>query len=155
MSSAADLGYRDAPDSSGSPAATRRLPPIAEMAVASIILMMGGGIYLASYLPRHPPLGVPLGLVIAGGALTLIDVAILARIRPFAWQTFFLVLRWALLAYLVIAGLLAFVFIHNDVTGNTLGVLVATLFVFAVDVPTILAFTVARFWEQPTADPAR
>jgi hypothetical protein len=121
-----------------------RLPPIAEIAVASIVMMLIGGIYLAAHLPQRPSLGVPTGLVVAGGVLTLADMALLSRIRPFAWKPFFLVLRWSLLAYAVIAGILEFVFVFDHTPGTTLLVLTATLVVFAVDVPTILAFTVAR-----------
>jgi hypothetical protein len=128
-----------------SPLLERKLPPIAELAVVSVVMMMAGGIFMASHLPTPPPLAVPVALVAGGGFLTLVAVVLLARIRPFAWRTFFLVLRWALIAYFVIGGLLAFVFVHNHVTGSTLAVLVATLVVFAVDVPTVLAFTVARF----------
>jgi hypothetical protein len=123
----------------------RKLPPIAEVAVVSMALMMVGGIYLAAQLPKQPGLAVPVALVIAGGALTLADLAVLSRIRPFAWSTFFLVIRWALLAYLVIAGLLEYVFIRDHTPGSTMAVLTFTLLVFALDVPTILAFTVARF----------
>ncbi len=138
------------PDPSGDPnggqvAAARRLPPIAEIAVASIVCVLIGGVYLAAHLPRHPPLGVPTGLLVAGAVLTLADVALLASIRPFAWRSFFLVLRWALLAYLVIGGMLEFIFVYDHTAGTTLFVLTATLLVFAVDVPTILAFTVARY----------
>lgn len=128
-----------------SPLLERKLPPIAELAVVSVVMMMAGGIFMASHLPAPPPLAVPVSLVAAGGLLTVVAVVLLARVRPFAWRTFFLVMRWALLAYFVIGALLAFVFVHNHVTGSTLGVLVATLVVFAVDVPTILAFTVARY----------
>jgi hypothetical protein len=123
----------------------RRLPPIAEVAVVSIALMLVGGIYLAAHLPNRPSLGVPVALVIAGGVLTLADMVMLSRIRPFAWSTFFLVIRWALLAYLVIAGTLEFVFVFDHTPSTTMVVLTATLVVFAVDVPTILAFTVARY----------
>ena len=127
------------------PAVARRRPPIAEMAVASMVLVLVGGVYLAAHLPKHPPLAVPTALLLAGAVLTLADVAMLSRIRPFAWKSFFLVLRWALLAYLVIGGLLEFVFVFDHTAGATLVVLTATLVVFAVDVPTILAFTVARY----------
>ncbi len=123
----------------------RKLPPIAQIAVMSIALMLIGGVYLAAQLPGHPGLAVPVGLVIAGAALTAADVAWLSRIRPFAWPAFFLVLRWGLVAYVVIAGLLGYVFIRDHTPGATVAVLVATLVVFAVDVPLILAFTVARF----------
>ncbi len=77
------------------------------------------------------------------------------RVRPFAWPVFFLVFCWALVAYLVIAGLLGFVFVRDDTPGATLAVLVATLLVFGVDVPLILAFTVARYADPgpAAADP--
>jgi hypothetical protein len=128
----------------------RKLPPIAEIAVVSICLMLIGGIYLAAKLPGHPGLVAPVALVVAGALLTAGDMVALSRIRPFAWPTFFLVLRWALLAYLIIAGMLEFVFIRDHTPASTMAVLTATLFVFAVDVPTILAFTVARFAEGPS-----
>jgi hypothetical protein len=132
----------------GAPAAStagRRLPPVAELAVASVALMLIGGVYLAAHLPGHPVLAVPVATVAAGALLTAVDLVLLSRIRPFAWPAFFLVFRWALVAYLVIAGLLGFVFIRDHTPGATLAVLVATLVVFAVDVPLILAFTVARY----------
>jgi hypothetical protein len=132
----------------GAPAASpadRRLPPVAELAVASVALMLIGGVYLAAHLPGHPGLAVPVATVAAGALLTAVDLVLLSRIRPFAWPVFFLVFRWALVAYLVIAGLLGFVFIRDHTPGATLAVLVATLVVFAIDVPLILAFTVARY----------
>ena len=129
--------------------ASRRLPPVAEIAVVSIALMLAGGIYLAAHLPGHPSLAVPVATLAAGGAATLADLVLLSRIKPFAWPVFFQVFRWGLLAYLVIAGVLGFVFIHDQSAGATLAVLVATLAVFfAVNVPLILAFTVARY-QQP------
>jgi drug/metabolite transporter (DMT)-like permease len=123
----------------------RKLPPVAEVAVASICMMLVGGVYLAAKLPGHPSLVLPVALVIAGGFLTAADMVLLSRVRPFAWTPFFLVLRWALLAYGIIAGMLEYVFIRDHTPGSTMAVLTATLVVFAIDVPTILAFTVARF----------
>ncbi len=127
----------------------RKLPPVAEVAVVSICMMLVGGVYLAAKLPHRPSLVLPVALVVTGGILTVGDMIVLSRVRPFAWAAFFQVLRWALLAYGIIAGMLEFVFIRDHTPGSTMAVLTATLIVFAVDVPTILAFTVARF-----ADPA-
>lgn len=107
--------------------------------------MLSGGIYLAAHLPRRPPLTPAVGLLAGGGALSIAAVMLLSRIRPFAWATFFLVARWALLAYVVIAGILGFVFIYDHTRGATLAVLLMTLVVFALDVPMIIAFTVARY----------
>ena len=126
---------------------TRRLPPVAELVVASLALMLTGGVYLAAHLPHPPPLAPAVGLLAAGAALTVVAVVLLARIRPFAWKTFVVVARWALIAYAVIAGLLAYVFVHDGTRGATLVVLVLTLFVFAADVPAVIAFTVARYDE--------
>ena len=134
-------------DGSAPSVVERRLPPIAELAVASVALMISGGVYLAAYLPRQPPLAPAVGLLASGGALTVAAMVLLSRVRPFAWGTFFLVLRWALLGYSVIAGLLGFVFVYDHTQGATLAVLILTLVVFAFDVPTIIAFTVARYDE--------
>jgi hypothetical protein len=123
----------------------RRLPPVAEIAVASVALMLIGGIDLAARVPGRPSVAIPAGFVGAGAILTMVDIVVLSRIRPFAWSVFFLVMRWALLAYLVIAGLLEYVFVFDHTAGAALAVLTGTLVVFAIDVPTILAFTVARY----------
>ncbi len=125
--------------------AARKLPPVAEIAVVSIALMLAGGVYLAAHLPGHPSLAVPVATLAAGGLTTAVDLVLLSQIRPFAWPVFFLVFRWALAAYLVIAAVLSFVFIHDHTPGAALAVLMATLAVFAVNVPLILAFTVARY----------
>jgi hypothetical protein len=132
----------------------RSLPPVAELLVVSIALMMIGGIYLAAQTPGHPSLAAPVGLVAAGGAMTATGVVLLSRIRPFAWSTFSLVMRWALLAYLIIAGMIEFVFIRDHAPGSTVAVLSVALFFFAVDVPAILAFTVAKFASPEEAEPS-
>ncbi|MHB8341909.1 MAG: hypothetical protein ACYDB7_12175 [Mycobacteriales bacterium] len=137
--------------SGGESVAARRLPPIAELFVTSVALMITGGVYLASHLPNHPPLGPAVALLCGGGALTITALVLLSRVRPFAWGTFFLVARWALLAYVVIAGLLGFVFVYDHTRGATLAVLISTLVVFALDVPTIIAFTVARYERASSA----
>jgi len=123
----------------------RRLPPVAELAVGSLALMLGGGVYLAAHLPRHPPLGPVVGLLVAGAVLTSAALVLLSRLRPFAWRTFFLVARWALAAYAVITGVGVFIFVYDHTSGSTLVVLVLSLIVFAIDVPTVIAFTVARY----------
>ena len=125
----------------------RRFPPIATLVVVSVALVVSGGVYLAAHLPSPPPLAPAIGLLAAGAALTVVALVFLVRVRPFAWDTFFLVARWAVLAYLVIAGLLGFVFVFDHTKGATLVVLILTLALFALDVPTLIAFTVARYEE--------
>ena len=133
----------------------RRLPPIAELIVLSVALMLSGGVYLGAHLPVRPSLTPSVVLLAAGAVATIAAVIMLIRIEPFAWKTFFLVARWAFVAYLVIAGILAFVFIFDHTRGATLAVLLATLAVFAVDVPVVMAFTVARYEEASVLAPSR
>lgn len=129
--------------------ASRRLPPVTAVCITSMGLVVAGGIYLAAHLPHVPPLGPAVGLVGAGAAVLLAAVVLLARLRSFAWGRFFSVARYVLLAYGVIAGVLAFVFVDDGTRGAPLALLLASLAVFAVDVPVILAFTVARYEAPP------
>jgi hypothetical protein len=121
------------------------LPPISEVAVVVIALVVTGGIYLAAYLPRRAPLGPAFGLLAAAAALLAWNVVSLSRLKSFAWGTFVLVGRWALLAYLVIAGMLEYVFVLDHTRGSILVVLTLMLAIFAVNIPLLLAFSVARY----------
>jgi hypothetical protein len=80
---------------------------------------------------------------------------VLARVRDFAWRTFFVVGGWALAAYLVIAGMLEFVFVLDHTQGGLLIVLTLMLAVYAVNVPLLLAFSVARYQPGKAAGPGR
>ena len=131
------------------PSPERRLPPVAEMAVATMILVVIGGVYVAAHMPRDVPLVLPAALVFAAGLLLVVNVLALSRVREFAWATFFLVWKWALLAYAVIAGMLVYVFIRNDTPGDVLALLTAMLVIFAADIPLLFAFSVARY--QPAS----
>jgi hypothetical protein len=123
----------------------RRLPPVTQVGMASLALIVAGGIYLSSHLPRHVPLTPAVLLLCLSAALMIGNVASLARLPGFAWNRFFAVARWALLAYLITAGLIEFVFVRNHVRGGALAVLTASLVVYAVHVPMLIGFTVARY----------
>ena len=69
----------------------------------------------------------------------------LARVRDFAWDTFLLVGRWALLAYVIQAGMIEYAFVHNHASGAPLVVVTLMLVMFAITIPTVIAFTVARY----------
>lgn len=122
-----------------------RFPPVAELGTACLVLVVAGGILMASYAPRRPPLGLPVALLIASGILLLANIVMLARTRGLAWDKFFLVGRWTLLAYVVAAGLIEYAFARNHTRGGPLLVVTLMLVVFAVDVPLIISFTVARY----------
>lgn len=125
--------------------AERRLPPISEVCVVVTALVVCGGIYLAAHLPRQAPLGPAIALLAAAGALVLGNVAMLGRLQGFGWDVFFQVGRWALLGYAVIAGMLEYVFVLDHTPGRLLVVLTLMLVVFAVNIPILLAFSVARY----------
>jgi hypothetical protein len=133
------------------PLASRRFPPIAGLAVVSLALVVVGGILMASYVPRRPPLAVPLAITVTSAVLLLASVFLLARLRQFAWDRFFLVWRWALLAYVISAGMIGFAFVHDRTRGATLALVLVMLVIFALDVPLIIATTVARYSSLPHA----
>jgi len=125
----------------------RRLPPIAEIAVAAMALIIVGGITLASRLPHPAPLPLLIALLAAAAVLVLTDVVLLARLRDFAWPLFFQVASWSLLAYSVMYGILEFTFVYDHVAGSTLVVLTLMLVVIAIDIPLLFGFSVARYAE--------
>jgi len=125
----------------------RKLPPVTELGMASLALIVAGGIYLASHLPNHVPLGPAVALLIASATLLAANLIALSRVRGFAWQRFVEVGRWALLAYAITAGLIEFSFVRNHLSGGPLVVLTLSLVVYAVHVPVLIAFTVARYTE--------
>jgi hypothetical protein len=125
--------------------ALRKLPPVTGLAVAALILVVAGGIFLAAHLPRPAPLGPPAAALTLAVLALLTAAALLARVRDFAWHTFFVVAGWTLAAYLVIAGMLEFVFVLDHTPGRLLVLLTLMLLVFAIDVPLLLGFSVARY----------
>jgi hypothetical protein len=129
----------------------RSFPPVTELAMASLALIVAGGIYLSSHLPQHVSLA-PAIVLLAGSAILLaLNLVLLARVSQFAWDRFFQVGKWSLLAYVVIAGMIEYVFLRNHLSGGPLVVLTLSLVIFAVHVPTLVGFTVARYYE-PAAE---
>jgi hypothetical protein len=130
------------------PVAERQFPPIQQIAVATLVLIVIGGIYTAAHLPRHVPQGPTIGLLAGACVLLAVNVALLSRIEGFAWKTFRLVAGWVLAAYAVIAGMLEYVFVYDHTRGSQLVILTAMLAVFAVNIPLLLGFSVARFQDE-------
>jgi hypothetical protein len=131
----------------------RKLPPFTELGMLSLALIVIGGIYLSSHIPQHVPLGLPIALLIASTALVVVNLALLSRVPGFAWARFFQVGKWALAAYLVTAALIEYAFLRNHLRGGPLVILTLSLLVYAVQVPGMIAFTVARY-DTPTDDAA-
>ena len=129
----------------------RRLPPIAQLTVCSLALVVIGGILMASSVPRQPPLAVPAALAAVSALLELTSGFLLSRLEQFAWPRFFLAFRWALLAYVISAGMIGFAFVRDHTRGAPLALVIVMLVIFALDVPVVIAFTVARYSSPPYA----
>ena len=125
--------------------AEARQPPFTQVGMVSLALIIIGGIYLSAKIPEHVSLGPAVALLIASALLLAYNVFSLTRVEGFAWWRFVQVGRWTLLAYTTIAGMIEFAFLEDHVTGGTLVVLTLSLVVFALEVPTLIAFTVARY----------
>jgi drug/metabolite transporter (DMT)-like permease len=121
------------------------LPPVTEVAVASMILIVIGGIYMASHLPHHAPVVLPIIVLVGSAALIAWNALMLSRVREFSWSTFWLVGRWAILAYIVIGGMLLYVFLKDGTRGSQLLLVTLMLITYAVNVPLLLAFGAARY----------
>ena len=128
--------------------ADRKMPPVDILAMVTLGLIIASGIYLAAHLPRPAAKGPAIVLIGAAAVVMIVNVILLSRIRPFAWKVFWQVAGWSLLAYAVIAGILLFVFIYDHTRGFMLVALALSLVFFAVDIPLLLGYSVARY--QPT-----
>ncbi len=131
-----------------------KYPPFTELAMLSLALIVAGGIYLASHIPKQVPLTPAVILLVLSTAVMVYNLASLTRVRNFDWERFWVVSRWSLLAYLVIAGLIEYVFLQNGLSGGPLVVLTLSLVVFAIHVPALVGFTVARYADTAPLDPA-
>jgi hypothetical protein len=125
----------------------RNYPPVTGIAMTSLALIVAGGIYLSAHLPQHVPIGPAVVLLVLSAALMAYNIYSLTRVKDFPWPRFFAVAKWSLLAYLVIAGLIEYAFLHNHLSGAPLVVLTLSLLIFAVHVPMLLGFTVARYYD--------
>jgi hypothetical protein len=122
-----------------------RLPPVTQLGMLSLALVLVAGIYLSAHLPEHVSLGPAVALLGVSALVLTGNVLALYRTEGFAWRRFLEVARWALLAYSIIAGMIEYVFLRNHTSGGPLVVLTLSLVVFALNVPVLIAFTVARF----------
>ena len=125
---------------------------MARLATVTLALVVSGGIYMAANYGRSATLVPAVGLTAAAGLVLLVNVILVGRIKEFAWDKFFQVTGWALLAYVAIAGILEFVFVFDHTPAKQLGLFTAMLTMFALDVPLLLGFSVARWQPPPGTD---
>jgi hypothetical protein len=130
----------------------RRLPPVTQLGMLSLSLITAAVIYLSAHLPKHVSLGPAIALLAVSALLLAANVVTLGRTEGFAWRRFLEVARWALLAYSIISGLIEYVFLRDNTSGGPLIVLTLSLVVFALNVPVLIAFTVARYDDPDSAE---
>jgi hypothetical protein len=123
----------------------RRLPPVTQLGMLSLGLVLAAGIYLSAHLPQHVSLGPAVALLGASALVFAGNMLALARVKGFAWRRFFEIARWALLAYTIVAAMIEYAFLRNHTSGGPLVVLTLSLLVFAGNVPVLIGFTVARY----------
>ena len=123
----------------------RRLPPVTEIGAASMIAVAVGVIYNASYLPKHAQTSIAVVILVVAALLQVANALLLARIERFAWARFRQVAGWSLLAYAVIGGMIEYAFVYDHTRGTQLVVLTLLLVLFMLNVPVLIAFTVARY----------
>jgi hypothetical protein len=135
-------------DTSSLRAVDRPVPPVGWFSSSALGLVIVGGILLASYAPRKAPLLLATTLLVLAIVLLVIAASLMVRIKEFAWSTFATFFKWGFLAYAIVAGMIEFAFVHDHTRGSSLIIVTLMLVVFALSVPTTIAFTVARF-EDP------
>jgi hypothetical protein len=121
-------------------------PPVTQLVIGSLALVLVGGILMAAQFP-DPPLTAPVLLLVGSAVLFASCMVLLTRQPVFAWGVLTQVGRWSLLAYVVIAGMIEYSFIHNHATGTPLLVLTLMLVMFSLDVALSIGYSVARFAE--------
>jgi hypothetical protein len=132
-------------DPGGDSLIDRRVPPVTEVGAASMIAIAVGLIYNASFLPKHAQTSIAVAILLVAAALQLLNAFLLSRLRDFAWARFRQVAGWALLAYAVIAGMIEYAFVYDHTRGTPLIILTLLLALFMLNVPVLIAFTVARY----------
>lgn len=123
----------------------RKMPPVNLIGTVALGFAIAGVTYLTSTLPEEPPFTPAIVLLALATAAVIANAITLARIQDFAWRIFFVVGGWTLLGYGLISGLLMFILIYNHLPAQQLAFQIATLCLLAVDVPMMLAFSVARY----------
>jgi uncharacterized membrane protein YoaK (UPF0700 family) len=125
--------------------AEQKFPKAVETVTVSLAAVVVAGVWLGSHAPRRPPLALPSVLLVVAALLLVAGVVMITRVTDFSWSTFVRVGRWALLAYIIAAGMIEFAFLRNHTSGAPLAVVTGLLVVFALDVPFLIATTVARY----------
>ena len=128
-----------------------RLPRVDVVGGIAMALTAASVIYIAATIGRHVTLVPSIVLTSAASVALLAAFLLLATARGFAWHTFRRVAGWTLVAYLVIAGMLEYVFLYDDMRGGRLALMTLALLIFALSVPLEVGYGTARFDDTAAA----
>lgn len=124
----------------------RDSPPVAKVGMLALAVFAAGGIYVSFRLPHHIALA-PAAVLLGLSALLLVgNLFTLTRVRGLALDRFLESGYWAMLACLPIAGLIVYELVRDHVSGGPLLMLTLTVAVYAVHVPMLIGFAVARYY---------
>ena len=126
----------------------KKLPPISELSVLVLAVIVAGGVYLAAHLPKHATLVPTTIAVVVAGTIVLVNIFLLLQIKEFDWKVFTTVAKWTLVAYGLFAAALEYIFIKDGSRGGVLVLMTATLIIFAINLPIHFGFTVARYSDK-------
>ena len=117
--------------------------PSALAATAALTCAVLGGIYMAATIGAHSSL-LP-AVIISVAAYLFMTVSLVGLIldKHYSRPSFVKYVRGALLAYLLEAGILEFIFAYDQVPSKVFAILSALLVIFATSVPVIIGHTVA------------
>jgi len=125
----------------------RSLPPVPMLCELSLAATIASAIVLAIALPKAPHLLAPILLAILAWVLIVVAAIMIATIRPFNYRIFKMVSLRQLLAELVVAGMLEFVFLRDHLPTGPLVVFSVLVGSFSVSVALLMGFQVAR-WQE-------
>jgi hypothetical protein len=119
--------------------------PVQLLALITLGLVIISGIYAVAFLPERPPLWPCVVLVGAAAVLLIVNLILVSRLKTFNWHIFFLIGKWALFGYGVIGVMLGSVFVLDATSPELILLLSATLAIYAINIPLLLAYSVARY----------
>ena len=91
---------------SGARESQASLPPVGEVGVASLILIVIGGIYMSAHYPRASSLLIPSVLAGCSWVLLISAIVMLARAKGLARELFYKVGKWTpLVIFLLLEGI--------------------------------------------------
>lgn len=150
------------PRSVAAPFSKRLMPTMVVLMPTLVVCTLATGWQLARHLGNlsaaYPEHGwvvtsfvvVAVMTIVAIGVLEPAGLAVLFELKQpepngELIDSFLLAVKWALPAYFVTAGILEYVVVNDGTRGSMLVLLTLSIFVFAVDIPILFGFSVARF----------